>query len=168
MDETPFQPRRRQPRDYALVLLQGFGMGAADVVPGVSGGTMAFIFGIYEELIEGIRSFDLATLRLALALNVKAILARVPLAGETRGNLAAGGSGRAQALSDRDRWIAEQVGPALVERGLLFAGLDVIGDYLTEINVTSPTCLREIDAGYDLDIAGQLMDCIAQELAGRC
>ena len=94
-------------------------------------------------------------------------LARVPLAGETRGNLAAGGSGRAQALSDRDRWIAEQVGPALVERGLLFAGLDVIGDYLTEINVTSPTCLREIDAGYDLDIAGQLMDCIAQELAGR-
>ena len=80
MHETPFQPRRRQPRDYALVLLQGFGMGAADVVPGVSGGTMAFIFGIYEELIEGIRSFDLATLRLALALNVKAILARVPLA----------------------------------------------------------------------------------------
>lgn len=94
-------------------------------------------------------------------------LARVPLAGETRGNLAAGGEGRAQPLTDRDRWIAEQVAPSLRERGILFAGLDVIGDYLTEINVTSPTCIREIDAGFDLDIAGQLMDCIAQELEKR-
>ena len=64
-------------------------------------------------------------------------------------------------------WIAEQVGPSLKERGLLFVGLDVIGDYLTEINVTSPTCVREIDAGYDLDIAGQLMDCVAEELKQR-
>ena len=94
-------------------------------------------------------------------------LARVPLAGELRGNLAAGGTGRAQPLSDRDRWIAEQVAPFLRERGILFAGLDVIGDYLTEINVTSPTCIREIDAGYDLDIAGDLMDCIAEELNQR-
>jgi glutathione synthase len=91
-------------------------------------------------------------------------LARVPLAGETRGNLAAGGRGVAQPLSDRDREIAETVAPALVEKGLLFVGLDVIGDYLTEINVTSPTCIREIDAAYDLDIGGQLMDCIAGEL----
>jgi glutathione synthase len=90
-------------------------------------------------------------------------LARIPSSGETRGNLAAGGSGRAQPLSDRDRWIAEQVGPTLVEKGLLFVGLDVIGDYLTEINVTSPTCIREINAAYDCDIAGQLMDVIAQE-----
>ena len=94
-------------------------------------------------------------------------LARVPLAGELRGNLAAGGTGRAQPLSDRDRWIAEQVAPFLRERGILFAGLDVIGDYLTEINVTSPTCIREIDAGYDLDIAGDLMDCIVEELNQR-
>ena len=94
-------------------------------------------------------------------------LARVPLSGELRGNLAAGGAGRAQPLTDRDRWIAEQVGPSLVERGLLFVGLDVIGDYLTEINVTSPTCIREIDNGYDLDIGGQLMDCIAGELKHR-
>jgi glutathione synthase len=94
-------------------------------------------------------------------------LARVPLAGETRGNLAAGGSGRPQPLTDRDRWIAEQVGPTLREKGLLFVGLDIIGDYLTEINVTSPTCIREIDAGYDLDIGGQLMDCIAGELQKR-
>lgn len=89
-------------------------------------------------------------------------LARIPSSGETRGNLAAGGSGRAQPLTDRDRWIAEQVGPALVEKGLLFVGLDVIGDYLTEINVTSPTCIREINAAYDCDVAGQLMNEIAR------
>ena len=87
-------------------------------------------------------------------------LARVPLAGESRGNLAAGGSGRVQPLSQRDQWIAEQVGPALKARGLLFVGLDVIGEYLTEINVTSPTCLREIEAESGLDIAGQLLDCL--------
>lgn len=91
-------------------------------------------------------------------------LARVPQKGETRGNLAAGGSGRAQPLTERDHWIAAQVGPSLVEKGLLFVGLDVIGDYLTEINVTSPTCIREIDSAYDLDIAGHLMDCIAEEM----
>ena len=94
-------------------------------------------------------------------------LARVPVKGETRGNLAAGGSARPQPLTDRDRWIAEQVGPALRAKGLLFVGLDVIGDYLTEINVTSPTCIREIDNEYDLDIGGQLMDCITQELAQK-
>lgn len=94
-------------------------------------------------------------------------LARVPLAGETRGNLAAGGTGMPQPLTDRDQWIAAQVGPSLRDKGLLFVGLDVIGDYLTEINVTSPTCIREIDAAYDLDIGGQLMDCIAGELNNR-
>jgi glutathione synthase len=81
-------------------------------------------------------------------------LARIPQAGETRGNLAAGGRGEARPLSARDRWIAEQVGPELRRRGLLFVGLDVIGDYLTEINVTSPTCAREIDAAYGTDIGG--------------
>jgi glutathione synthase len=91
-------------------------------------------------------------------------LARVPLVGETRGNLAAGGSGRAQPLSDRDRWIAAEVGPSLRDRGLLFTGLDIIGDYLTEINVTSPTCIREIDDAHNLDIGGRLMDCIAGQL----
>jgi glutathione synthase len=94
-------------------------------------------------------------------------LARVPLVGETRGNLAAGGEGRPQPLSERDRWIAAQVGPSLRDKGMLFAGLDIIGDYLTEINVTSPTCIREINAGYDLDIGGQLMDCIAGVLDNR-
>lgn len=91
-------------------------------------------------------------------------LARVPAQGENRGNLAAGGSGVAQELSDRDRWICDQVGPTLKEKGLLFVGLDVIGDYLTEINVTSPTCVRELDRAFDLDIGGQLMDCIAGKL----
>lgn len=87
-------------------------------------------------------------------------LARIPAKGETRGNLAAGGTGKAQPLSQRDRWIANQVGPILKQKGLLFVGLDVIGDYLTEINVTSPTCVREIDQQFQTDIAGQLMDCI--------
>ncbi|WOJ92377.1 glutathione synthase [Congregibacter variabilis] len=94
-------------------------------------------------------------------------LARLPSQGETRGNLAAGGTGRAQPLSERDLWIAAQVGPSLVERGLIFVGLDVIGDYLTEINVTSPTCIREIDAAYDTDIAGQLMTAIEKRLNRR-
>ena len=91
-------------------------------------------------------------------------LARIPSQGETRGNLAAGGMGEVRPLSDRDRWIAEQVGPALKERGLLFVGLDVIGDYLTEINVTSPTCVREIDAGAGTCIGDQLMDAVFERL----
>ncbi|MEE8058801.1 MAG: glutathione synthase [Pseudomonadales bacterium] len=91
-------------------------------------------------------------------------LARIPAKGETRGNLAAGGTGRAQPLTDRDRWIANQVGPVASEKGLLFVGLDVIGDYLTEINVTSPTCMREIDRQFNMDIAAMLMDCIENKL----
>lgn len=89
-------------------------------------------------------------------------LARIPADGETRGNLAAGGSGVTQPLSDRDRWIAEQVGPTLKEKGLIFVGLDVIGDYLTEINVTSPTCVREISRDSNQDVAMMLMDAIEQ------
>ena len=92
-------------------------------------------------------------------------LARLPMAGENRGNLAAGGSGIVQPLSDRDRWIAEQVGPTLREKGLLFVGLDIIGDYLTEINVTSPTCMREIDRAKNTQIAEQLIACIEQEVS---
>jgi len=91
-------------------------------------------------------------------------LARVPAAGETRGNLAAGGRGRAQALTERDQWIVSQVAPTLKEKGLLFVGLDVIGDYLTEINVTSPTCAKEIDKAKDTQIGARLMDAIAAEL----
>ncbi|NYT23588.1 glutathione synthase [Alcaligenaceae bacterium] len=79
-------------------------------------------------------------------------LARIPLAGETRGNLAAGGRGVAQPLTDRDREIAEYIGPRLAARGLLLVGLDVIGDYLTEVNVTSPTCFVEITEQTDFDV----------------
>jgi glutathione synthase len=91
-------------------------------------------------------------------------LARIPANGEFRGNLAAGGQGRVQPLSDRDRWIAEQIAPTLVERGLIFVGLDVIGDYLTEINVTSPTCAREIDDAQGTAIGDRLMDAIEDRL----
>lgn len=92
-------------------------------------------------------------------------LARIPAQGETRGNLAAGGTGVAQPLSERDYEITKVVGPILRARGLLFVGLDVIGDYVTEINVTSPTCIREIDKAYDTQIADKLMDCIEAKLA---
>jgi glutathione synthase len=92
-------------------------------------------------------------------------LARIPAKGETRGNLAAGGTGIAQPLSDSDRWIAKQVGPTLKEKGLIFVGLDVIGDKLTEINVTSPTCVKEIENAYDVDITGKLFDAIESKLS---
>lgn len=87
-------------------------------------------------------------------------LARIPQGEEFRGNLAAGGRGEGRPLSDRDRWIAAQVGPELRRRGMIFVGLDVIGDYLTEVNVTSPTCIRELDHQFGLNIAGQLFDAI--------
>ena len=88
-------------------------------------------------------------------------LARIPQGNEFRGNLAAGGRGEGVPLSDRDRWIVEQVAPELRRRGLLFVGLDVIGDWLTEINVTSPTCARELDKMYGLDITGDFLDTLA-------
>ncbi len=91
-------------------------------------------------------------------------LARIPAAGETRGNLAAGGRGEGLALTPRDYWICEQVKSTLQAKGLIFVGLDVIGDYLTEINVTSPTCIRELDTQFNLDIGGQLMDAIERRL----
>ena len=93
-------------------------------------------------------------------------LARIPQGDEFRGNLAAGGRGVGVPLSERDRWIVSQVAPELRRRGLLFVGLDVIGDYLTEINVTSPTCVRELDAQFGLNIAGQLFDVIERHASG--
>ena len=91
-------------------------------------------------------------------------LARIPAAGETRANLAVGGHGITRELSDRDRWICTQLSPVLRDRGLLFVGADVIGDYLTEINVTSPTGLKEIETGTGLKVADKLLDCIAARL----
>jgi glutathione synthase len=94
-------------------------------------------------------------------------LARVPASGETRGNLAAGGSGVPQPLSERDQWIVSQVADTLKAKGLLFVGLDVIGDYLTEINVTSPTCARELDRAFDTRIGSRLVDAIERKLGTR-
>lgn len=91
-------------------------------------------------------------------------LARIPKPGENRGNLAVGGKGVGILLSERDHWIAAQVAPVLRQKSILFAGLDVIGDYLTEINVTSPTCIRELDAQFNLNISAQLLDSILEKL----
>jgi glutathione synthase len=91
-------------------------------------------------------------------------LARIPSANDNRGNLVMGATGRGQPLSDRDREICELVGPVLRDKGVIFAGLDVIGDYLTEINVTSPTGIRELDRQFDLNIAGLLFDAIEARL----
>jgi len=91
-------------------------------------------------------------------------LARIPKAGETRGNLAAGGRGVAQPLSARDRAIAEALGPRLAARGLLLVGLDIIGDWLTEVNVTSPTCFREIQDQSGFDVAGTFITSLEGKL----
>lgn len=91
-------------------------------------------------------------------------LARIPADGETRGNLAAGGSGVTMALTDKEKAIAEEIGPKLKAKGLYFVGLDVIGDYVTEINVTSPTCVREISRDSGIDIADQLIECLLQKV----
>ncbi len=91
-------------------------------------------------------------------------LARIPAKGETRGNLAAGGSGEARPLSPTDQLVAEAIAPELKKRGLIFVGLDVIGDKVTEINVTSPTCIKEIEAAYPINISGKLMDAIEVRL----
>lgn len=94
-------------------------------------------------------------------------LARIPKSGETRGNLAAGGRGEPRPLTESDWAIARRVAPVLKEKGLIFVGLDIIGDRLTEINVTSPTCAREIEAAFPVSITGMLMDAIEKRLAAK-
>ena len=92
-------------------------------------------------------------------------LARIPAPDDNRGNLVVGATGKGQALSDRDRAICERVGPVLRDAGVIFAGIDIIGDYLTEVNVTSPTGIRELDQQFELNIAGLMFDAIEAELA---
>ena len=92
-------------------------------------------------------------------------LARIPAPGESRGNLVMGATGEGRELTERDRWICREVGPVLRENGVVFAGLDVIGDYRTEINVTSPTGIRELDRLYGISIADRFMDAIERRLA---
>jgi glutathione synthase len=91
-------------------------------------------------------------------------LARIPSADDYRGNLVMGAVGEGRELTERDRWICSEVGPVLRDQGVIFAGLDVIGDYLTEVNVTSPTAIRELDRIFDLNIAGTLFDAIEARL----
>jgi glutathione synthase len=94
-------------------------------------------------------------------------LARIPTATDNRGNLAAGAKGVGRPLDDRDRWLAAQIGPALAARGMLFVGLDVIGGFVTEINVTSPTGIREIDKQFGVDTGLLLMQAIERRLGAR-
>jgi glutathione synthase len=94
-------------------------------------------------------------------------LARIPSANDNRGNLAAGAKGVGRPLNERDRWLAGQIGPALAEKGMIFVGLDVIGGFVTEINVTSPTGIRELDKQFDLNIGDMLMAAIEKRLASR-
>lgn len=94
-------------------------------------------------------------------------LARIPAPGESRGNLVAGATGEGRPLTPRDRWLSEQVGPMLARKGVMFAGLDVIGDYLTEINVTSPTGIRELDRQFGIDIAAKLITAVERRLSDR-
>lgn len=94
-------------------------------------------------------------------------LARIPTATDNRGNLAAGATGIGRELTPRDRWLAGQIGPTLRDRGMLFVGLDVIGDYVTEINVTSPTGVRELDKQFNTQLSALLMDAIEKRLVMR-
>lgn len=94
-------------------------------------------------------------------------LARMPAEGNFKGNLAAGAIGVGQPLSERDRFLCKQIAPTLIEKELIFVGLDVIGDYITEINVTSPTCIRELDSQFGLNISAELLDVVEEKLALR-
>jgi len=117
-----------------------------------------------QEFIPEIKKGD----KRVLIVNGEAIpycLARIPAKGETRGNIAAGGSGKVQKLSENDNWIVSQISPFLKNNGIMFAGIDIIGDYLTEINITSPTCIREIDAAKNTNIASRLFEEIESHLA---
>ncbi len=118
---------------------------------------------ITQEFLSAISKGD----KRILLINGKPIdyaLARMPAKGNFKGNLAAGATGIGQELSSRDRYLCEQISPTLKAKGLMFVGLDVIGDYITEINVTSPTCIRELDSQFGLNIAGELFDVIEQHI----
>lgn len=163
----------RQNKDIILKPLDGMG-GASIFRTGINDGNLSVIIetltdhgrrpAMAQRYIPDISKGDKRIL-VVDGEPVSHCLARIPAQGEVRGNLAAGGSGVVQPLTPQDLRICEQVRDTLLEKGLIFVGLDVIGDYLTEINVTSPTCIREIDAGAGTNIAGLLMDAIESRLA---
>ena len=123
-------------------------------------------YAMFQEYLPAIKDGD----KRILIVNGEVIpycLARLPSGSEVRGNLAAGGTGRPQPISDSDRRVAEAIAPTLIEKGLMFVGLDLIGDRITEINVTSPTCVQEITNAFGVDIVGKLFDAVEQKLANR-
>lgn len=169
-DATRIREFHKKHKDIIIKPLDGMG-GASIFRIGTDGNNLGVViemltnhgqrFAMIQEYLPAIKDGD----KRILIINGEPVpysLARVPSAGETRGNLAAGGRGRPQPLSDSDWALARRVGPVLKEKGLYLVGLDVIGDRITEINVTSPTCMREIEKAYDLNIAGQLFDAITQ------
>lgn len=121
-------------------------------------------FAMAQKFIPGIKETGDKRILVVNGTPVPYALARLPAQGESRGNLAAGGSSKGVPLTERDHWLVQQIAPALVDKGIYFAGLDVIGEYVTEINVTSPTCVRELDSEFNLDIAGDLIDIVCKLL----
>ena len=119
-----------------------------------------------QEFLPGITQGDKRIL-LINGIPIDYALARLPKEGSFKGNLAAGAKGIGQSLTKRDRYLCEKIAPILIEKDLIFVGLDVIGDYITEINVTSPTCIRELDKQFGLNISAQLLDVIEERLALR-
>ncbi len=124
------------------------------------------IYGMFQKYLPEIKDGDKRIL-IVDGQVVPYCLARLPTKGETRGNLAAGGVGRPQPISESERKIAEEIAPTLVEKGLMFVGLDVIGDKITEINVTSPTCVQEIENAYDVSITDMLFDAIEKRITAH-
>ena len=150
------------------------GMGGKSIFVVVDGDNNANV--IFETLTDNGNRFAMAQVYIPeisdgdkriLLINGDAVpyaLARIPPADDNRGNLVMGAAGEARELTERDRWICSQVGPVLKERGVIFAGIDVIGDFMTEVNVTSPTGIRELDSAFNLNIAGDLFDAIKKRL----
>ena len=124
-----------------------------------NGDTKVMIQKYIPEIVEGDKRILLID-----GVPMEAAIARIPAEGELRGNLAAGASAVAKSLTNQDKWICDQVGPRLKELGLSLVGLDVIGDYLTEVNVTSPTCFREYKSLCDIDVASDFLDCLETKL----
>lgn len=122
-------------------------------------------YAIAQRYIPDIVSTGDSRILLVDGVPVQYALARIPSPDDNRGNLAAGAQGVGRGLNERDRWLASEIGPVLRERGMLFVGLDVIGGYVTEINVTSPTGIRELDRQFDTDIGGLVIDAILARLA---
>lgn len=121
-------------------------------------------FAMAQKFIPGIAETGDKRILVVNGTPVPYALARIPAKGESRGNLAAGGISRGVPLTERDHWLVKEIAPTLTKKGILFAGLDVIGDQITEINVTSPTCVRELDKEFDLDVAGDLIEILSNLL----